>query len=557
MDLRSAVWRVSLLIALAILAVPAIYGKSYGQQTPVPSGDSDRVTVSRFRLTGVTVFPPEKLRALLADGEGQTLTLAQLEGLTARISAFYRERGYILARAYIPAQEMRDGVVEIAVLEGRIGRIEVEGVRWYDPDYLRSYVRPKDEARVFELGSFERGLLLINDLPGLEVKSTLKPGLERGTTDVVLDVEKDRLITGAIDSNNYGSKSTGYERFGVALNLNNPLGIGDALSFRGLTSREGGALWLARLSYTVPVNTLGTKVGGAYTHVAVAADVGITVGHTDVNGAGDVGSLYAVHPFVRSRELSLYGQLGFDYKDFTNQFNLHADNPDQEAVTIVQKDRLRVFTAGGTLNAFDRWRGLNGVSLTLYQGVGDFLGGLHGDNDSHASRPGAGGTFTKLTGEVSRLQQITANTSVFLRAAGQWANTGLVAPEQFVVGGQGTVRGYPVADIVGDNGYAVTGEFRWNAPGFADVPAFLGKRWGEILQFFVFIDHGGATLLEPQPGERGTRWATGAGVGAQMGISDNFLLKLEFAKPVIKPISGQPSQDGLDNYVYFLAIKWF
>ena len=547
----------SLLCALSVLAALAIYGEAYGQQAPVSPGGSDRVTVSRFNVTGATVFPPENLRALLAEGEGQTLTLAQIERLAARISALYRERGYVLARAYVPAQEMRDGVVEIAVLEGRIGRIEVNGLRWYDPDYVRSYVWPANEARVFELGNFERGLLLLNDLPGLEVKSTLRRGVERGTTDVVLDVEKDQLITGAVDSNNYGSKVTGYERFGVALNLNNPLGVGDGLSFRGLTSREGGALWLARLSYTVPVNTLGTKVGGAYTHVAVGTEVGAAVGQVDVNGAGDVGSLYAVHPFIRSRELSLYAQAGFDYKDFTNTLNLKADSPDQESVTIVQKDRLRVFTAGGTLNAFDGWRGLNGVSLTLYQGVGDFLGGLHGDNDSHASRPGAGGTFTKLTGEASRVQQITATTSVFLRAAGQWAGTGLVAPEQFIVGGQGTVRGYPVAEIAGDNGYAVTGEFRWNAPGFADAPAFLGKRWGEILQFFVFIDHGGATLLEPQPGERGTRWLTGGGVGVQMGITDNFLFKLEWAKPVIRPIDGQPPSDGLDNYVYFLAVKWF
>ena len=336
----------SLLCALSVLAALAIYGEAYGQQAPVSPGGSDRVTVSRFNVTGATVFPPENLRALLAEGEGQTLTLAQIERLAARISALYRERGYVLARAYVPAQEMRDGVVEIAVLEGRIGRIEVNGLRWYDPDYVRSYVWPANEARVFELGNFERGLLLLNDLPGLEVKSTLRRGVERGTTDVVLDVEKDQLITGAVDSNNYGSKVTGYERFGVALNLNNPLGVGDGLSFRGLTSREGGALWLARLSYTVPVNTLGTKVGGAYTHVAVGTEVGAAVGQVDVNGAGDVGSLYAVHPFIRSRELSLYAQAGFDYKDFTNTLNLKADSPDQESVTIVQKDRLRVFTAG-------------------------------------------------------------------------------------------------------------------------------------------------------------------------------------------------------------------
>jgi len=548
--MTAAGWRAAAQCALTILAVLAARGEVYGQQTPVPPSASDGVTVSLFRVTGATVFPPEKLHTLLAEAEGRALTLAQIEGLAARITAFYREHGYILARAYIPAQEMRDGVVEIAVLEGRVGRIEVNGVRWYDPDYIRSYVQPASENRVFELGSFERGMLLLNDLPGLEVKSALQPGVERGTTDVVLDVEKDRLVTASVDTNNYGSKATMYERFGVGINVNNPLGLGDGLAFRGLTSREGGALWLARLVYTVPVNTLGTKVGGAYTHVAVGTDVGTAVGQVDVNGAGDVGSLYALHPFVRSRLLSVYGQASFDYKDFTNEFHSGEE-------TVVKKDRLRVFTLGSSLNSVDGWRGENGLSLSLLQGVGDFLGGLKGDSDSHASRPGAGGTFTKLIGDASRLQQITTTTSIFLKATGQWASRGLVAPEQFTVGGQGTVRGYPVAEISGDNGYAVTAEFRWNAPGFADVPAFLGKKWGEILQFFVFIDHGGATLLDPQPGERRNRWLTGAGIGAQMGIADNFFLKLEFAKPVIKPIGGRPPSDGLDNYVYFLAVKWF
>ena len=127
--MTAAGWRAAAQCALTILAVLAARGEAYGQQTPVPPSASDGVTVSLFRVTGATVFPPEKLHTLLAEAEGRALTLAQIEGLAARITAFYREHGYILARAYIPAQEMRDGVVEIAVLEGRVGRIEVNGVR--------------------------------------------------------------------------------------------------------------------------------------------------------------------------------------------------------------------------------------------------------------------------------------------------------------------------------------------------------------------------------------------------------------------------------------------
>jgi hemolysin activation/secretion protein len=515
-------------------------------QSTVPG--APRVQVSRFAVTGVTVFAQEQVQALLASSEGRELTLAEIEGLANGITAFYREQGYILARAYVPAQEMRGGVVEIVVLEGRVGKIDISSLRHYNAEYLRRYVEPRSPSRVFEAGDFERGLLTLNDLPGLSVKSTLKPGVEPGTTDIVLDVDKDRLITGALDANNYGSPQTGYERFGVSLNLNNPSGLGDVIAFRGLTSTVGGALWLARISYAIPVNTLGTKVGAAYTHSHVGADVGAVVGDITVRGDADIGSLYVLHPFVRSREFSVYGQAGFDIKNFDNSFQSQAQP---------QHDNLRVFSVGTFVDSVDRWRGANNFSLTLSQGIGNFLGGMDGINDPNASVLGAGGTFTKLTGEASRSQQITTYTSVFLRVGGQWASTSLVIPEQYIVGGQGTVRGYPVAQFSGDRGYVLTGEFRWNAPGFGDKRAFLGKKWGDILQFYVFIDHGGANLLNAPQGQTKSQTITGAGIGAQIALPDNFLLKLEYAKPMNHVVGGATPSNGLDNYVYFLAVKWF
>lgn len=544
--MRRGVWPAGVQAGLAMLVILGALGQAWAEEPLGPSPQS-KVFVAHFRVTGSTVFSPEDLRALLAQEEGKELTLVEIEALAGRITARYRGEGYILARAYVPAQEIRESVVEIAVLEGRVGGIEVKGARWYAPEYLRSYVQPDPEAPAFHAGRHERGLLLLNDLPGLQVKSTLRPGAEVGTTDIVLEVEKDRLVTAAVDANNYGSDETGRERFGVSLSLNNPLGRGDALSFRGLASRKGEGLWFTRLSYALPVNTLGTKVGAAYTHVQAAATVRGLVRDVDARGAGDVASLYAVHPLLRTRELSFDGYFGFDYKQLTSS------TQDQDQGGISKHDRLRVFTLGWSLNTIDRWRGISNISLTLHQGVGGFLGGLRGDDDPNASRPGAGGTFTKLTLEVSRLQQIIGPTSLFLKGSGQWASTGLVAPEQFIVGGQGTVRGYPIAEISGDNGYAVTAEFRWNAPGFSDVPAFLGKKWGDILQFFLFVDHGAAILRDPLSGEKRYRRLNGGGVGLQLGIPDNFLLKVEFARRINHP----RASDGLDNVIYFLAGKSF
>ncbi len=239
---------------------------------------SGAVRVSAFRFTGNTVPGSDGLQALVSESVGRDLTLAQIEALAARVTAWYRERGYVLARAHVPAQEIADGVVEIAVSEGRIGAVEVTGAQRYDPGFLRAHVLLDRNRPVFQAQDFERSLLVLNDLPGLEVKSTLKPGVIPGTTDVLLDVENERLITGDVEANNYGSKETGYERFGLGLNLNNPFGWNDTFGIRGLVSREGDALWFARGTYGVAIGHWGTRLSFAYTHINAAADVVEVIG---------------------------------------------------------------------------------------------------------------------------------------------------------------------------------------------------------------------------------------------------------------------------------------
>ena len=271
----------SYLLAPLLVAVPLLAASVSAQSPPSRApGMAAFVRVTAFRFTGNTILASSEAQALVSEGVGRDLTLAQIEALAARVTVWYRERGFLLARAYVPAQEIADGVVEIAVSEGRIGAVEVRGARRYDPAFLRAHVLLGRDRPAFQAEDFERSLFLLNDLPGLEVKSTLKQGATPGTTDVSLDVEKERLLTGEIEANNYGSRETGYERFGLGLNVNNPFGWNDTFGIRGLVSRDGDALWYARGTYSVALGYWGTRLSLAYTHINAAPTCGRSSGRS-------------------------------------------------------------------------------------------------------------------------------------------------------------------------------------------------------------------------------------------------------------------------------------
>jgi hemolysin activation/secretion protein len=521
------------LVLVAVLVIGCAAGASAQTQDPAS------VTVARFAVVGVSVFTPSQVDAVLPPPEtGRRMTLAEIQAVADQVTALYRAHGYLLARAYVPEQDVLGGVVTIQVLEGRVEGVDVHGARRYSPRLLKSYVQPEGTP-VFEADSFERRMLLLGDLPGLSVQSTLVPGNETGTTRVLLEVVRDRLLTGSLEVNNYGTAGTGYERFSGALNLNNPFGIGDVFSLRAIGSSQ--ELWLVRAGYVAPVNREGTRVGVSY--LRLESPVGAQFSDLGIVGSGEMATVFATHPLVRSRSFSLYAHASFDFKNFETEVLQQS----------VARDRLRVLGAGVTAVSTDRWGGHNNLSATLFQGLGDVLDGLEDDNDPRASRAGAGGEFTRLTADVSRVQPLVGATSLYLRAAGQLSSTRLVAPEQFVVGGQGSVRGYPLAELSGDSGYTGTLELRWNAPGFADRPAFAGRRWGEVFQVFGFIAHGGVEIRAPAEGQRRRQDITGGGAGLRFAVPDRLHLSIELATPVDGP---EPS-DKRTPVFYFQVVTLF
>jgi hemolysin activation/secretion protein len=499
-----------------------------------------RLRVRRIVLSGCEALSGEELRpALPPEGEAER-SVAELRAVADRITAIYHARGYAWAVAYVPPQEATDGVVEIAVREGRIGRVRVDGNRYYGTGFILDHLQDVEAPAPLNLPDLERGLRLLNDIPALRVDAALQPGELPGSIDVQIRAEDRLPMTVEVGYDNYGSETVGRDRGGAAFGAHNLWGAGHSLSVRGMASLNAreGELGFVRADYVIPFGA-GTRLR-AY---AAAFDFDADEDRAVLEPAGDgtVLGLSASHALVRSYGLSVWAELGYESKSLTQELIGLETARDELRIALVA---LRLEWAEG---AGGRWD----VVARLRQGLGDVGGGL-GNNDPDASRSKADGDFTILELQAWRYQRVTDGIQLMGRLRAQWAGEPLVVSEQFALGGHDSVRGYPPFESAGDRGYAASLEARFKLPFLEGIPDPFGGEGSAVDLFQVagFIDTGKRVREQAVAPERRSQALTGAGVGLRVESPGVFSLHLDVAWP----ISEADPSDGEDLVVYLSLI---
>ncbi len=462
-----------------------------------------RFEVKAFRVSGNTAFSSAQLEELVRDLAGRELGIAELQEAAARITRYYREHGYPVARAYVPAQDVREGVVEIAVLEGRYGKVELDNGSRVKDEVARRFLTPLQPGTAIEGKALERSLLLVTDLPGVAAPdAVLRPGASAGESDLALALQSAPLASGNIALDNYGNRYTGTYRASGAFSLASPTGYGDQLTARATTT--GNGLDSEQIAYQLPVGGQGLRVGAAYSNTDYR--LGKQFAPLDSNGYARVATLNATYPFVRSLALNLYGQLSYDAKRLEDRIG---------ALGTAAPKR----NDGATVALAGDWRDSQGTASSSFSL--SFMSG-HLSLDSGAARqlddagPRTGGGFTKFGYTASRLQPIAGPLSGFVSLAGQRAGKNLDSSEKFLVGGPFGVRAYPVGEAPSDDAFIATGELRYRV---AQAP-FDG------LELAAHLDHGQGHLNHNAfaPGAH-VRVLTGAGLGLNFTSSSGWLLR--------------------------------
>ena len=272
-----------------------------------PVHDVHAFLVKRIRITGYTLLPTSPLHALVSDSEGHRLTLGDLQGLADRISEAYHAAGYPLARAYVPAQTLRDGVVKIDVVEARYGKVVLQNHSSVSDETLRKILAPLQPGQPVANRPLERSLLLLSDVPGATTSSVVRPGDTPGTSDLVVDVTAAPRYTGTIGVDDFGNRYTGRARVNGGFDVNGLLHRGDLLQ---LGAASSGGMSYFQSGYRMLLDGQGTTLRAGASTLHYHLRHGLEA--LDAHGSAVVGSLALAHPFIRSAAGNLYGQIEFD-----------------------------------------------------------------------------------------------------------------------------------------------------------------------------------------------------------------------------------------------------
>ncbi len=501
--------------------------------TPIaPATEGQKILVNHIRIGGPKIYTEATLLALTGFGGQGKLTLSDLRVMALKISSHYRKHGYFLAQAYLPAQDILDGVVTIDVLEGRYGQVSLRNSANMPDRLVETLFDGLRSGDAIAITPLESGLLLLSDLPGVNVKSTLVPGASVGASDLIVDLMPGPRVTGYIDADNQGNRYTGANRLGAALQINNPTGSGDLVSVRALTS--GAGTRYGRLAYQAQIGR--ARAGVAYSRMLYRLEQDFA--SLAASGVATITSIYGGYPLLRSRSHNLTGQVHLDDKTFR-------DRADATSSLADKKARVAMLSLNG--DASDAFGG--STTYTLSWSSGDLAIASAAALALDAATVGANGRFGKLSFSAMRLQNLSDTLSLSAAMSGQLASKNLDVSEKMGLGGGAGVRAYPSGEAYGDQGYVLNLEAR------ALLPAFAASVPGRITMI-GFIDHG-SVMLNKNAWTAGDnrRSLSGAGIGLSWAAHNDFAVSVTIASKLGNAVA--TSAPDANSRFWLQGVKYF
>ena len=404
------------------------------------------VVLLSVTFTGNSHISQDELTKVIGDVAGKSFDLAGLRSITNQVGDYYHTKGYSFARAYLPAQALTDGNLEIVIVEGNYGKISTLGDEKLAPAAMRFLTDLNSGDPIFA-PKLERDLLVLDDQPGVKVTPLIRPGQALGTGDLDVRVEREKRFASSIGLDNHGNRYTGRNRLKANAEANSSLTLGDQVTASGLYTEED--MWFGSLGYSLPIGGRGLRAQLNVMHTYY--ELGKEFKSLEAHGVADVASAGLSYPIFRSQLSNLSISANYQHKwmsdkqDSTNT----SDTKSSDTLPIALNFDIRDGFGGGavTYGAF-----------TWMHGKLNLGSGADKTNDVSANTDGR---FDKFNLELARNQLLPRNFSAYTRLSAQWTSTNLDSSESFGLGGINGVRAYPTGEGFGDEGALLQAEIRY------------------------------------------------------------------------------------------------
>ena len=485
----------------------------------------------------------DKLRAI-KERRDAGMTIGSMQEIAAAVTQYYRSAGFVLAQAFIPAQEVVDGIVVIEVLEGNLGNVLTEGNQRYSAELLANPFKKLIDSPV-QGDVMQTAILTTSDLPGMSLFGVFQPGREVGTTDLVLRVQDERTFDTVVRYDNHGTRFTGPRRAFAEADLNNPFGLGDRLTGTFMKTFFPNKSQFYKAQYEAPFPFLpAVTIGGLYQRNPF--DVG-----AELRSAGLGGDTKELQAYTRVQI-----RRSLDQNSAVRLAVRRSDSVTKQNSRDIAVDHLAMLEGEFSFDSLDReGRAINLGGIGFDVGLGDLLGGnssstvrgqvIPGGRQSGSGRF-ASNTFYKVFGNFSRLQKLTDAHTILVRVDGQITPKLLTSTQQYSIGGPTHVRAYNVSEFLADTAAFASLEYSVAAPGFSDTPSpFEGKTWGEILRVSFFMDYAFGQVNEPAATDEASAIFWGAGAGSTLDLPGQFTGRVQWAYPLtVDRVPGDDGQGG-------------
>lgn len=527
------------ILSSSLAATLAVCGAALAQSPPKPEpagDDSPRFEIRRFIFDGATLVPRDRLEAHTRPFTGAQRVFSDVQRALAAVERAYAEAGWSAVQVLLPEQELARGEIHFQVIEARIGRVLVEGNKFFDEANIRASLPSLAPGKAPNINEISRHLRVANENPGKQTQLLLRPGQEERAVDALLRVVDEKPVKYSVTVDNSGTPLTGRLRVGVGLQNANLSGIDDVLSLQYVTAPysdhldESGRpdryslipsrkVTILGLGYRVPLYERGDSLEFSAGHSNVNS--GVVGGLFSVTGAGTIfGARYNANlDKIGDYEHRL--SFSFDWRTYDNK-GVRVVGSDEQLIPDVT-----VHPVGITYSAlYRRQDSETGFSVGVVRNI---AGGNDGGAEDFCKLRNNGlGDCAAARYEIwkwsfNHNQALGGDFQLRLALNAQRTNDMLVPGEQFGIGGADSVRGFLEREVSDDSGIRTSGEVY--TPDFGGKTGIPAARMRALL----FFDWGRVDRNRPAPGEILSQSIASWGLGLRVSQGTSMAFRIDYA----------------------------